>query len=313
MSDVSFYNSWPDGEALYAFEPTLFHLPEHLALQQPEGWQAFYAVAEKRKRIVASLFVNVSHRKGTTAVRSPYGDLECTDDIPAETLLSFLKFADDELSRMVDSIEIKMKPAAYAPRTHAHVFSFLHAVGFRTTAADISSCIHVSGDFEGAIRKAESQVLHKAVHAGFTASLMGGDKLDDAYAFIADHHQKKNYPVSMTLAQLQQTATLFRERYLAFGVHTGDTMVAAAIAIRVSSRVLNLFYIDHDSQYDKYSPPVLLIAALFDYCAMNHIPLLDLGTSSLPDGPNIGLLSFKMRMGAQPSVKPSLSKIYRHG
>lgn len=310
---MSFYNGWPDGDALYAFEPTLFHLPEHLALQQPEGWQAFYAVAETRKRIVASLFVNVSDKKGTTAVRSPYGDLECADDISAETLFSFIKFADDELSRQADSIEIKMKPSAYAPRAHAQVFSFLHAVGFRTTGVDISSCIHVSGDFEGAIRKNESQVLHKAVHAGFTASLMAADKLSDAYAFIARHHQKKNYPVSMTWTQLLQTSTLFRERYLTFGVHTGETMVAAAIAIRVSDRVLNLFYIDHDSQYDKYSPPVLLIAALFDYCAMNHIPLLDLGTSSLPDGPNIGLLSFKIRMGAQPSVKPTLSKIYRHG
>jgi hypothetical protein len=55
----------------------------------------------------------------------------------------------------------------------------------------------------------------------------------------------------------------------------------------------------------------LLIAALYDYCAMNHIPLLDLGTSSLPDGPNISLLSFKLRMGAQASAKPTLRKIYR--
>jgi hypothetical protein len=87
-------------------------------------------------------------------------------------------------------------------------------------------------------------------------------------------------------------------------------MIAAAIAIRISSQVLNLFFIDHDSQFDKLSPPVLLIAALYDYCTMNHIPILDLGTSSLPNGPNIGLLSFKMGMGAQPSVKPTLRKVY---
>ena len=115
----------------------------------------------------------------------------------------------------------------------------------------------------------------------------------------------------MTLDHLEKTAALFPGRYLTFGVHTGQVMIAAAIAIRVSSHVLNLFYIDHDSQFDKLSPPVLLIAALYDYCAMNHIPMLDLGTSSLSVGPNMSLLSFKMRMGAQPSVKAILKKVYR--
>ena len=116
----------------------------------------------------------------------------------------------------------------------------------------------------------------------------------------------------MEWEQLRQTAALFPGRYLSFAVQAGEKMIAAAIAIRVSSGILNLFYIDHDSEFDKLSPPVLLIAALYDYCTMNHIPLLDLGTSSLSGGPNISLLTFKMRMGAQPFVKPTLRKVYRH-
>lgn len=311
MKDVTFHDVWPDGEALFEFEPTLFHLPDHLALQRDSGWTAFYALNQKNKRIVASLFVNVYDRKGTTAVRSPYGGIECASDISSETLYEFIRFVDTALSRIADEVEIKMPPEAYAPGSHAWIFSFLHAVGFRTTQVDLSSCIKVAGNFAGAIRKTESQVLHKAIHAGLTASLMAGDKLAEAYAFIFRQHAQKNYPVSMTWEHLEKTAGLFPGRFLTFGVHTDHNMIAAAIAIRVSSHVLYLFYIDHDRQYDKLSPPVLLIAALYDYCAMNHIPLLDLGTSSLPGGPNISLLSFKMRMGAQPSVKPILRKVYR--
>jgi hypothetical protein len=311
LKDVTFHDAWPDGDALYEYEPTLFHLADHLALQRVTGWTAFYALDQKNKRIVASLFVNVHEKKGTTAVRSPYGGIECASEISAETLYEFIRFADTALARLVNEVEIKMPPEAYGPRTHAWIFSFLHAVGFRTTQVDLSSCITVTGNFAGAIRKTESQVLHKALHAGLTASLMAGDKLADAYAFIADHHARKKYPVTMTWEHLEKTAALFPGRYLTFGVHTGEAMIAAAIAIRVSSHVLNLFYIDHDSQFDKLSPPVLLIAALYDYCAMNHIPMLDLGTSSLADGPNMSLLSFKMRMGAQPSVKPILKKVYR--
>ncbi|HTF17617.1 MAG TPA: hypothetical protein VK658_06065 [Chryseolinea sp.] len=311
MKDVTFHDAWPDGEALYEYEPTLFHLPDHLALQCDSDWTAFYALDQKNKRIVASLFVNVYEKKGTTAVRSPYGGIECSPGISAETLYEFIRYADTALAKVANEVEIKMPPEAYAPRTHAWIFSFLHAVGFRTVQVDLSSCIKVTGNFAGAIRKTESQVLHKALHAGLTVSLMAGDKLADAYAFIAHHHTQKDYPVTMSWQHLEKTAALFPGRYLTFGVHTDQVMIAAAIAIRVSSHVLNLFYIDHDNQFDKLSPPVLLIAALYDYCAMNHIPLLDLGTSSLPGGPNISLLSFKMRMGAQPSVKPILRKVYR--
>jgi hypothetical protein len=312
LKDVTFHHAWPEDEALFEYEPTLFHLPGHLALQRDEGWTAFYALDQKSNRIVASLFVNVDGKKGTTAVRSPYGGIECAANISAETLFEFIRFIDRALARIVDVMEFKLPPDVYAPRTHAWTFSFLHAIGFRTTQVDLSSCITVDGNFAGAIRKTESQVLHKALHAGLTPSLMAGDKLEDAYAFIARQHAQKNYPLSMTWQQLEKTAALFPARYLNFAVHTDHVMIAAAIAVNVSSQVLSLFYIDHDSQYGKLSPPVLLIASLYDYCAMNHIPLLDLGTSSLPDGPNINLLSFKMRMGAQPSAKLVLKKVY-HG
>jgi hypothetical protein len=311
LKDITFHEAWPDNDALYDYEPTLFHLPGHFSLQRETGWTAFYALDQKTKRIAASLFINIHEGKGTTAVRSPFGGIECAPGISADTLYEFIRFIDAALGRVVTELEFKMPPEAYAPRVHAWSFSFLHALGFRTTSADISSCIKVTGNFAGAIRKTESQVLHKALHAGFTASLLPGDKLKDAYNFIAHHHALKRYALSMNWQQLEEAATLFPGRYLTFGVYLDEVMIGAAIAVRVSSHVLNLFYIDHDSQHDKLSPPVLLIAALYDYCVMNHVPLLDLGTSSLPGGPNISLLSFKMRMGAQPSVKPVLRKVYR--
>ncbi|MGC3946292.1 MAG: hypothetical protein QM762_17535 [Chryseolinea sp.] len=313
MKDVAFYHAWPDRDALYDFEPTLFHLPDHLLLQRESGWSGYYALDGKNGRIVASLFINVHESKGSTAVRSPYGGIECSSTISAETLYEFIRFIDNSLTSLVTEAEIKLPPSAYAPRTNAWAFSFLHAIGFRTTGADLSSCINVDGNFIGTLRKTESQVLNKALQAGLLASMMTGNSLEDAYSFIADHHRQKGYGISMTWQQLKETASLFPGRYLSFAVHAGDKMIAAAIAIRVSSGVLNLFYIDHDSQFDKLSPPVLLIAALYDYCTMNRIPLLDLGTSSLTEGPNISLLSFKMRMGAQPSVKPTLRKVYSHG
>lgn len=310
MKDLTFYDGWPDSEALYEYEPTLFHLPAHLKLQQSTGWQYFYAFDDRRKRVVASLPVHIEQRKAATAVRSPFGNIECASSITPEGLYEFIRFIDAALPKLADEAEIRMSPEAYVPRIHTWMYSFLHAVGYRTTQVDLSSCIAVSDNFAGIMRKTESQVMHKALHAGLTASLMPADRMHEAYSFIVLHHKHKDYGISMTWPQLERTAALFPDRYLAFGVHAGQALVAAAIAIRVSTRVLSLFYIDHDSQFDKLSPPVLLIAALHDYCSVNRIPLLDLGTSSLPAGPNIGLLSFKLRMGATASMKPTLRKVY---
>lgn len=312
MRDITFHEAWPDGDVLYDYEPSLFHLPEHLALQSTSGWKSFYALDEKRLRIVASLFVHIDENRGTTAVRSPFGTIECSANLAVETADGFIRFCDTCLGRAAYEVEIKMCPQAYAPRTHALIFSFLQAVGFRTSQVDLSACVAVSDSFSTVIRRSEAQILNKAIEAGLRASLMPGDKLADAYDLIHRFHTEKTYHVSMTWPQLEKTATLFPGRYLTFGVHDGDNLIAAAIAVRVSSSVLSLFYIDHDSQYDKLSPPVLLIAAIYEYCDINHIPLLDLGTSSLPDGPNISLLSFKLRMGGTPSIKPTLRKIYHH-
>ncbi|MEJ1238650.1 hypothetical protein WBG78_11000 [Chryseolinea sp. T2] len=313
MKDVSFYHAWPDKEALYDYEPTLFHLRDHLILQCASGWNCYYAVNDKNGKIVASLSININGKKGNTAVRSPYGGIECSSGLSAETLYEFIRFIDGHLADTVDEAVIKFPPEAYAPRSQAMSFSFLHALGFTSSNADLSSCITVSGNFVDVLRKTEEQVLNKALEAGLTASVMPGNKLHDAYSFIANHHNRKGYPMSMTWNQLEETTKLFPGRYLAFAVHSKEELIGAAIAVRVSSSVLSLFYIDHDSQADKLSPPVLLIASLYDYCSTNHIPLLDLGTSSLQEGPNISLLSFKMRMGARPSVKPTLRKVYTHG
>lgn len=312
MRDITFHEGWPDGDVLFDYEPTLFHLPEHLALQKTSGWKSYFALDEKRRRVVASLYVNIDENRGTTAVRSPFGTIECGPNLSVETLEGFVRFCDSCLSRVVFEVEIKMSPQAYAPRTHALTFSFLQALGFCTTQLDLSACIPVTGSFSTVMHRSETQILNKSIEAGLRASLMPGDKLVEAYGLIHRHHGEKNYPVSMTWSQLENTASLFPGRYLTFGVHDGKKLVAAAIAVRVSSSVLSLFYIDHDSQYDKLSPPVLLIASIYDYCHINHIPLFDLGTSSLPHGPNLSLLAFKLRMGGTPSIKPTLRKIYHH-
>lgn len=312
MKDVTFHAASPDHGLPHEYEPSLFHLPGHLTLQHNSGWTAFYALNQKQKRIVASLYVNILEKKGTTAVRSPFGSIECAVDISAETLFAFVRFIDESLKELVDEVTFKLSPEAYAPRANAFVISFLHAVGFQTSQVDLAACIKIEGSFGDSIRKSESQVLHKAKQSGLTATIMAEEQLAEVYNFIAHHHALKNYPVSMSWSNLEKTVALFPDRYLTFGVHRDDnTLVAAAVSVRVSSQILSLFYIDHDSQYDRLSPPVLLIAALYDYCLKHQISLLDLGTSSLPDGPNINLLSFKMRMGAQPSIKPILKKVYR--
>jgi hypothetical protein len=311
LKDLIFYDASPEDEARYGFEPSLFHLPQHLYLQRANGWRWFYASDRKHGRVVTSLFVNVTNGMATTAVKGPYGTIECADDTAPEELFQFLRFVDETLaSARISSCEIKMSPQAYAPPLHTLTMSFLHVLGFRTTGVDISSCMEISQPFADTISKTENQVIQKALQAGLTATRLPVDSLDEVYGFIAHHHDRKAYPLSMTLNALRETVQYFPDRYLLFGTFDRGTLVAAAIGIRISPTVMNLFYIDHDSAYDKLSPAVLTISALHAYCIEHHMPLLDLGTSSLQQGPNFGLLSFKLRMGAYPSIKPTLQKVY---
>lgn len=311
MKDFIFYESEPEQKALFDFEPTMFHRVSHLQLQRSEGWRWYYAQDEKRRRVVASLYLNLNGDSAVSSVRSPYGSVEGSEGVPPEVLFNFLIFVEDALKkRNIKSVRITCAPGVYMPALHNLLSVYFPNLGYRTTAAALSAYLRPDSEFVLGISQTEKQALSKGTLGGLHFQLIDIEKLEDVYTFIARCHRGKGYPMSMTFADLQTTVGKFEDRFVLSAAFDQHAMVAASIAIRVSNDVLYNFYMDHDSAYNKVSPVLILLEGLYNYCKGSNIRIMDLGTSALDGKPNFGLLSFKLRLGARVTPKMTVEKFF---
>lgn len=293
------------------FEPTMFHRVSHLQLQRSEGWKWYHVRDEKRKRVVASLYLNLNGESAVSPVRSPYGSVEGSETVPPEVLFNFILFVEDALKKKnVKSIRITCSPGAYSPKIDSLLSVYFPNLGYRTTSAALSAYLTPDNEFVAGISQTEKQALSKATLAGLRFHLIDIRKLEDVYTFIAKCHHEKGYLMSMGFADLLATVQKFEDRFILSGAFDQHNMVAASIAIRVRSDVLYNFYMDHDSAYDKVSPVLILLEGLYTYCKDHRVQIMDLGTSALDDKPNFGLLSFKLRLGARVTPKMTVEKFF---
>ena len=85
-------------------------------------------------------------------------------------------------------------------------------------------------------------------------------------------------------------------------------MVASSICIRVSSDVLYVFYWGEIEGFESFSPVSFLAAHIYDYCVERAYQCLDAGTASVDGIPNVGLASYKKKLGFQETLKITLSR-----
>jgi lipid II:glycine glycyltransferase (peptidoglycan interpeptide bridge formation enzyme) len=114
--------------------------------------------------------------------------------------------------------------------------------------------------------------------------------------------------LSMTFEALRETVSRCGESFFLFGVFKEEALVAAAIDIVITEKILYNFYPAHTKKMDALSPVVMLMDGVYSWCKKRQIELLDLGTSASGNLPNFGLLDFKFRLGGQPSIRYTFEK-----
>jgi lipid II:glycine glycyltransferase (peptidoglycan interpeptide bridge formation enzyme) len=125
---------------------------------------------------------------------------------------------------------------------------------------------------------------------------------------IVQNRERKGHHVSMSFADFRQLFTDFPGIYKIFAVRDRSRMVAVTVAVEINKHILYYFLPAHDEAYNTYSPMVLLIQCLYDYCRQAGFTLLDLGISTDKGVPNYGLMRFKQNIGAVTSLKLSFVK-----
>jgi len=309
LEDFIFHESDPWEVRAFDFEPTLFHNPEFLALKGKSGWRSFVASHLKQKKVVVSLFLHVEHDVANSSRQSPFGNIEFSSDILPETLYKFLEFVEGKLRLSgIRKIVIKASPFHYDAAKSGLLQTFLFNKGYKVVEAEVDAILPITASFEDGLNRLETRHLKKCLESDLRYIFHPVKELENIYSFIHSCRQRKGYPLSMTSEELLLSAGRFPDRYLPVGVYYQNELIAASIAVRITSDILYNFYADHAAAYDHLSPVVFVVKALHDYCQKSSIRMLDMGTSALDRQPNFGLLNFKLRLGGIPTPKLTFEK-----
>ena len=310
MEKFIFIQGTPPAGFALNFPGSLFNTAAHRHLQSLTHWTSFYILNESSKGIEGFFHAHVNGTKAESPYRAPFGSIEFSESLPPGVLLDFIGFIDHSLLHDgVMEIKIKMPPLAYSPTAISCLKEALTKKRYQVELAEVGSVIYVRDvDFKSIIKDSERLVLNQYDKKDFVCIRLPIDNIESVYDFISKHQVLKGYAMSMALDELRNTVQVFNDDFFLFVVLDHQKIIAASVSIKVMDHVLYNFYLAHDAAYNKYSPAIAIIEALYSFCKKNSMSILDLGTSMLNDKPNIPLLNFKQRIGGVVTEKLTLCK-----
>jgi hypothetical protein len=292
-----------------AFEPCLYFTPAHLALQRHTGEQLGFYLEDARQAATVGIFqvfVDADTRTAYSPKQAPFGSVQLAEGLTAAVVLAFLQQVRQELQgRGVRQVEVRSYPFAYDPAASTLLTQAFTQLGARVALAELNNHLELTElGFEARLHPSERRRLQKCRREGFQFEQETPLLLPLGYEFLQQCRAEKGQSLSLDVARLQELFRLFPQDHFLFSVRDRKGAWAAlTVAIRVNSHVLYNFYPASPLAYNVFSPVVLLNEGLYAFARANGMHLLDLGTSTLPEGPNHSLLQFKRHLGGVLSLK----------
>ncbi|RTQ52420.1 GNAT family N-acetyltransferase [Hymenobacter gummosus] len=228
--------------------------------------------------------------------------------LPIPVLDAWLAAVQQQLTAQgLRRLTLRLPPFAYEPQRSGPLVAALQRQGYRVQLAEMDTYLPFSRDYEAHLHPSERRRLHKCERHGLRFEQEPPLLLPLAYDFLRRCREEKGQRLSLTEERLTQLFRDFPRDYLLFSVRDaqGD-WAALTVAVLAGGGVLYNFYPASPLRYNSFSPVVLLNAGLHAFGRASGLRLLDLGTSTLPTGPNESLLRFKRHLGGVPSLKLTL-------
>ena len=274
-----------------------------------------YLVLRERKKgtVVATFWCS---DVGNGAFRSPkrgsFGGVEALQSL---SFLALEGFVDAIIAtvriRGGTSVEMLLPPLAYTPPASSLLMNVLLRRGFSLSGHELNYSIPVDRAvaFRSLVDAKNRNKMNKCVKSGFSCRTL--ETLDDyaaAYRVIELNRAKKNIPLTMPWEALRQMHEAIPNTVHCFACYSREEMIASGICMRVSSEVFYVFYWGEVEGVESFSPVSFLAEHIYDYCIENEYKCLDAGTATVMGVPNVGLASYKKKLGFEESLKLSLTK-----
>jgi hypothetical protein len=292
------------------YEAFLYNRETFRNMQAPEEQQlSFYLLKPSKHAVRAEVNFVLKDGEAISGMYSPFGSL-CFDHLMrTEVLYAFVDFILKTLvEKGIGSVKIKSYAAAYAPLQAAVLMNVLINKGFLISEAPLNYHMPVSRQpFEKMISKMERRQLNKGLSQGWSYQEEEPEQLSEVYDFILRCRKEREQELNISLEKLRQSFETFPYQYRIFSLRESERLVAATVMVRAGKLFWYNFLPATDPAYYPFSPMVLLLEKLYNFCQRREDKMLDLGIAEVQHAPQFGLMDFKQRMGAVATVKPVFS------
>ena len=271
------------------------------------------AYSRSDQEAVLGVFQAVQCEPGVFASpgRAPYGGFDLSPELTDAEVVEFVSSTETLLQKSgAQRIHMVLPPFCYSPKLGPRVLSILCRMGYVVTRQELNQALVLepNGATKYGIHAARKR-LNKARRAGVAARMLGPDEYRAGYGAIAQNRQKKARTLSMSWSDVEAMVTAFPSKLHLFGAEQDGKLLAAAICIAVSARVLYVYAWGEIAGAESLSPVCVLADDISNFARNQGFELLDLGTSSLEGIVNPGLIAFKGSLGASNSLKLWLTKV----
>lgn len=296
----------------YSVDPeiNLYNEYSHLALLD-QKIRTFYVVDQPARKAMGLIHFSVSGEEAVSLPRRPFGSFELSHKLNIAILSAFIDYIENELRRNgVRSIIIKgFSPVYHADNFTKVVFS-LNQKGFAVSLVDVNYHLNTpeGGIFDQLNPRYTRRRLRLCRDEGFAFRWEDASRLPEIYEFICRSREEKGYPVSIGLDQLRRSLSGFPDSYRLCSVRREGEITATGILVRVNSRIAYDFMHASLAEYNTFSPTLLIVKGMFDFCVAGGYEILDLGVASLDNQLQSGIARFKENIGGIPTVKLTFKK-----
>ncbi|MBL3656489.1 hypothetical protein [Fulvivirga sediminis] len=275
----------------------IYNSETYLSIYNTHNLFRFSLVKDNQEVIFIHFYIS-----GAEAYNARYSGIASFDgpEINSENIAILITYLQDWGSKNgVQRFMIKNAPDFYYP-DELNLENVLIQNGIELSLSELNQHIKVThADYFALLKKNEKKRLRKCHNKGFTFRQLEVSFLSSAYDIIKQNRALKGYPMTMSYEDLLKMYKNFPDQYLLFGVFDDKTLIAVAVSIKVSDQVLYNFYHGDDFKYRTYSPIVMVLQGVYNYCQKLQIRFLDLGISSVSGVLNEGLYAFKRNCGAE--------------
>ncbi len=284
---------------------TLFHTRKFLSYHPKERFEDHSLVFKKKNRIVA-VFPSVIRKNENQRVLishpgASYGGLIYEEQLPIQLAFDFIRaLLDYSASQQVKQIIITLPPIIYHRQPNHYLNFALYQNGFQYQKREISSVIPLDFSVNAILEqfKPEARTAYrKAIKSGI--EVRETEDVQSFYTILKRNLALRHHVVpTHSLGELLKLKQIFPQRIRQFGAFKGDRMIAGVINFICNDRVVLVFYISHNADFQKYRPINSLFFEMIQWSIRQGYKFLDFGIFTVQEKPNWGLAKFKENFGA---------------